>query len=86
MQKYSVFLEEKASRHLEKLSKDARSRITEALHTLRDEGFSIKLDIRKLRGFKNHYRIRIGRHRVLFELQPERMIVVYAILLRKAAY
>ena len=86
LQRYYVFLERKASKHLEKLSEDVRNRIIEALHTLRDEGFSLRLDIKKLRGYKKHYRIRIGKYRILFELRPERKIVVYAILPRKAAY
>ena len=53
---------------------------------LRDEGFSRKLDIVKLRGYKNNYRLRVGRYRVLFELEAERTIIVYAVLPRKKAY
>jgi len=84
--KYRVFLERKASRQLEKLDKDVRDRIVEALHVLRDEGFSRKLNIVKLRGYKNNYRLRVGRYRVLFELEAERTIIVYAVLPRKKAY
>jgi mRNA interferase RelE/StbE len=84
--KYRVFLERKASRQLEKLDKDVRDRIVEALHVLRDEGFSRKLDIVKLRGYKNYYRLRVGRYRILFELEAERTIIVYAVLPRKKAY
>jgi mRNA interferase RelE/StbE len=84
--RYCVFLEKKASKELEKLGVDVRSRVVEALHTLRDEGFSRRLDIVKLRGYKSQYRLRIGKYRILFELRPERTIVVYAILPRKVAY
>ena len=45
-----------------------------------------ELDVKKLRGYKDQYRLRIGEFRVLFELQPEHTIVVYAILPRKKAY
>jgi len=86
LQRYHVFLEKKASKQLEKLSVDAHGRVFEALHTLRDEGFSRRLDIVKLRGYKSQYRLRIGKYRILFELRPERTIVVYAILPRKVAY
>ena len=86
MQRYHVFLEKKAVKQFEKLGEDTRSRIVEALHTLRDEGFSRRLDIAKLRGYKNQYRLRVGEYRILFELRPERTIVVYAILPRKVAY
>ena len=50
-----------------------------------DYGFSSKLDIKKLKGYKNHYRLRIGRYRVLFELEKPRRIIVYAILPQKAS-
>ena len=86
MPKYRVFLERKASRQLEKLDKDVRDRIVKALHVLRDEGFSRKLNIVKLRGYKNNYRLRVGRYRILFELEAERTIIVYAVLPRKKAY
>ena len=86
MQRYHVLLEKKAVKQFEKLGEDTRSRIVEALHTLRDEGFSRRLDIAKLRGYKNQYRLRVGEYRILFELRPERTIVVYAILPRKVAY
>jgi len=86
LQRYHVFLEKKAVKQLEKLSEDTRSRIVEALHTLRDEGFSRRLDIAKLRGYKTQYRLRIGKYRILFELRPEKTIVVYAVLPRKVAY
>ncbi len=86
MQRYQVLLEKKASNQLEKLSEDTRSRIIGALHILRDEGFSPRLNIKKLRGYKNHYRLRVGKFRILFELGSERTIVVYAILPRKIAY
>ena len=86
MQRYHIFLEKRASKQLEKLGVDVRSRVVKALHTLRDEGFSRRLDIVKLRGYKNQYRLRIGEYRVLFELRPERTVVVYAILPRKVAY
>ncbi|MGC8998728.1 MAG: type II toxin-antitoxin system RelE family toxin [Candidatus Bathyarchaeia archaeon] len=40
----------------------------------------------KLRGYKNHYRFRVGKYRILFELEAERTIIVYAVLPRKTAY
>lgn len=86
MPAYNVFIEKKARKQLEKLEEGARNRVTEALHTLRDEGFSIKLDIKKLRGYRIHYRIRVGKYRILFELQAEKTIIIYAILPRETAY
>lgn len=86
MSRYRVLLEKKAFKQLEKISKDTRNRMIEALHILRGEGFSTRLDIKKLRGYRRQYRLRVGKYRILFELRPEKTIVVYAILPRKAAY
>jgi len=84
--RYQVFLERKAANQLEKLSEETLERIIDALQVLRDEGFSPRLDVKKLRGYKNHYRLRVGKLRILFEMRPEKTIVVYAILPRKVAY
>jgi len=84
--KNSVFIERKAQKQLEKLPKETHKRIVEALRILQDESFSAKLDIKKLQGYRNHYRLRIGKHRMLFELTADKTTIVYAILLRKQAY
>ena len=86
MPRYKVFLEKKAQRQLERLDEKTRSRIVEALRLLGDRGFSARLDLKKLRGYKGQYRLRVGRHRVLFEIQPEKTIIVHAILPRRRAY
>jgi len=86
LSRYQVFLERKAANQLEKLSEETLERIIDALQVLRDEGFSPRLDVKKLRGYKNHYRLRVGKLRILFEMRPEKTIVVYAILPRKVAY
>ncbi len=86
MTKHEVYLTRKARKELEKLDPRTRERILNALIMLRDYGFTQRLDIKKLRGYKNYYRIRIGRYRILFELEKPRRVVVYAILPRKQAY
>ncbi len=42
-------------------------------------------DIKKLEGSRNHYRLRIGGHRVLFRMNAD-VIEVYAVKQRKNAY
>lgn len=67
MPRYKVFLEKRAQRQLERLDGETRTRVVEALHLLGDIGFSARLDLKKLRGYCGQYRLRVGRHRVLFE-------------------
>jgi len=85
--KHLVFVESKAKKQFRKMPKENQARILTALKTLEDEGLSVKLDIKKLRGYKNHYRIRIGKIvRILFELESNQTIVVYSISTREKAY
>jgi len=86
MTRYDVNITRKALKELNKLDPYTRNRILEALIILRDYGFTSRLDIKKLRGYKSHYRIRVGEYRILFELEKPRKIIVYAILPRKEVY
>jgi len=83
---YKILLEKRVLKQLGKLEDDVKHRILDVLRIFRDEGFSAKLDLKKSRGYKKHYRLRVGKYRVLFELQPGRVIVVYDVLPRKVAY
>ena len=60
---FKVLLEKKARRQIEDLPKE-KSRIIETLREL-EKGFSARVDIKKLKGTKNHYRIRVGNYRIL---------------------
>ncbi|BEP17750.1 type II toxin-antitoxin system RelE/ParE family toxin [Pyrofollis japonicus] len=84
--RYEVHLTRKAKKQLDNLDPQVRKRILEALLVLRDYGFTQRLDIKKLKGYKNHYRFRVGEYRVLFELEKPNKIIIYAILPRKQAY
>ena len=83
---YEVLLEKRAAKQLERLDKSSKRRIIEALRDLRERGLAARLDLKKLKGYKNHYRLRVGSYRVLFEFQKPRTFIVYAILPRKVAY
>ena len=87
MPKFPVFVESKAKKQFKNMPKENQTRILTALKTLEDEGFSTRLDIKKLQGYKNHYRIRVGKIiRIRFELSADQTIVVYSISTREKAY
>ncbi len=87
MPKYMVLIESKAKKQFKKMTKDQQTRVFTALTTLETEGLSNKLDIKKLRGYQQHYRIRVGRLvRIRFELSSDRAIIVYSISTREKAY
>jgi len=83
---YKILLERKAVKQLQRLDKSAKTRIIKALRDLKERGLAPSLDLKKMKGYRNHYRLRVGSYRVLFELQKPRTIKIYAVLPRKSAY
>jgi mRNA interferase RelE/StbE len=84
--KHSVFLEAKAQKQLKKVPVRDQTRLIEVLNTLEKEGLSARLDIKMLRGYQRHFRIRLGNYRLRFELSTDQTIVVYSISQREKAY
>ena len=67
---------------LRALPKDTRRLIGGKIDRLQDD---LTADVKKLKGFKNKYRLRAGNYRVLFELEGW-TIVVYDVGDRKDIY
>jgi mRNA interferase RelE/StbE len=80
--KYSLEIYEKALQHLESLPKDLRRQMGHAIDLLQRD---FKGDIKKLKGHRNEYRLRVGNHRILFELNGN-CITVYDCGDRKEIY
>jgi mRNA interferase RelE/StbE len=79
---YEMELKDEAKAALRALSEDLRQQIGYRLHLLQK---NFEGDVKKLKGSKNEYRLRVGNHRVLFELVGKR-IVVYTLGARKDIY
>ncbi len=86
MTKHLVFVEAKAQKQFKKVPLRDQTRIIEVLKTLENEGLSARLDIKMLRGYQKHFRIRLGDYRIRFELSSDQTIVVYSISQREKAY
>jgi len=69
-----IFLEKKARRQIEDLNEDMKKRIFLTLNELQ-KGFSARLDIKKLKGTTNHYRIRVGNYRILLVIEHDKTYV-----------
>jgi mRNA interferase RelE/StbE len=63
--KYRLEISESAIEQLRALSKDLRRNIGHRIEQMCDD---LQGDIKKLKAHKNHYRLRVGGHRVLFRL------------------
>ncbi len=79
---YEIDFVASALEQLRALPKDARRLIGGKLNRAQQDLIG---DIKKLKGFKNKYRLRAGNYRVLFELEGE-CIVVYDVGDRKDIY
>lgn len=80
--KYEIEIKDEAKIALRKLPDDVRREIGYRLHLLQQD---FSGDVKKLKGSKNEYRLRVGDHRVLFELVGKR-IMVYTLGQRKDIY
>jgi mRNA interferase RelE/StbE len=80
--KYEIEIKEEAKAELRELPEDVRREIGYRLHLLQQE---FSGDVKKLKGSRNEYRLRVGNYRVLFELVGKQ-IVVYTLGQRKDIY
>ncbi|MCD6413330.1 MAG: type II toxin-antitoxin system RelE/ParE family toxin [Elusimicrobia bacterium] len=80
--KYRIELMPVAVRDLKKIPVAEVRKIVKKLKLLEN---NLRGDIKKLTNYTQEYRLRIGKWRVLFEIEGKR-IIVYRIIQRKNAY
>ena len=81
--KYEVELKPQAIKDLKQISKTDARRIFDGLENLKDD---LKGDVKQLTNFTPEFRLRIGKYRILFEIESDNNVVVYRIIHRKDAY
>jgi mRNA interferase RelE/StbE len=74
MASYSVELTRTAEKQLRRIAKRDRNRLVEAIHGLVDK--PRPQGARKLQGYDDVYRIRVGQYRVVYEILEDRVIVI----------
>ena len=79
---YGIEFLETVREQLRSLPKDVRYAIGSKVNRLQTD---LTGDVKKLKGFKNKYRLRVGDYRVLFELEGSR-VLVYDVGNRKDIY
>jgi mRNA interferase RelE/StbE len=84
---YNVVLTKKAVKNFRKLSEELQNRCGEIFDDLEYSFAPIRLNVKKLKGYENTYRIRIGSWRIIYKVyNNKKSIVIYDILPRKSAY
>ena len=71
---YKVEFRPAAARAVRKLAEDVRARIVKAIDLLAED--PRHPGVRRLRGGRNEYRIRVGEYRVLYEIDDLVLIVL----------
>ena len=84
---YNVVLTKRAAKDFMKLPEELQIRCGEIFDNLEYSFAPIRLNVKKLRGYENTYRIRVGSWRIIYKVDNnEKSIVIYNILPRKSAY
>ncbi len=85
---FEINIKDKSLKFISSLQKHDRERLKEAIFVLKEEPVPIKsLDISKLKGEKNMYRIRKGDIRIVYEvLWEQKLILIHRVSFRGDAY
>ncbi|MEM4480589.1 MAG: type II toxin-antitoxin system RelE/ParE family toxin [Candidatus Bathyarchaeia archaeon] len=84
--KFKVLLHKKADEFLKRISLEDKQRIVDKLRQLEDFP-AIKLNVVKIAGEANTFRLRVGKYRALFKVyEQEKIIVIAKIDTRKRIY
>lgn len=65
---YKVFYHPRATKFLGKIPKKNRDKLLQKIDLIEKDPFSKKLDIKKLADIKTSYRLRVGKIRLIFEI------------------
>ena len=85
---FEINIKEKSLKFISSLQKHDRERLKKAIFTLKTDPIPIKsLDIAKLKGEKNKYRIRKGKFRIIYEIiWEQKLILIHRIDFRGDVY
>jgi mRNA interferase RelE/StbE len=85
--KYAFRWRERAVRQLRAISQPAALTILRALTPLGDDPRRQDADIKKLTGYADRYRLRVGDYRVIYEIADEQLIILIVVVgHRREAY
>jgi mRNA interferase RelE/StbE len=71
---YSIDFEPAALRQFKRLNRDVQARLTPKIRTLAEN--PRPRDAKKLQGYENTYRIRVGDYRVIYEVHDNILLVL----------
>ena len=67
---YEIFILKRAKKFIDKLPKNEKRRIVEAIEKLPFEG-----DIKTVQGFKGFFRLRVGDYRIIYTVDHGKLVI-----------
>ena len=85
---FEIRIKKKALKFISSLKKDEKNKIGKIFLALKSEPVPVKkVDVAKIKGMDNVYRIRVGKIRIVYEvLWNEKVIIVHRVDFRKRVY
>ena len=83
--KFRILLHKRADKFLGELKSEERKRIVDKLKQLEDFP-AARLDIVKIAGEENTFRLRVGNYRALFKVYGQEKIIIIKLDIRKRIY
>jgi mRNA interferase RelE/StbE len=73
---YEIKFYKDALKSIQKLESITRNRILDHINILSENPRNPELDIKKMQGFENRFRLRVGSYRVVYTVINEQLIIV----------
>ena len=80
--RYQIVFKPRALKDLKSIDRNEVRRLVEKIEAMQED---LAGDVKRLTTFTHEYRLRVGRYRVLFEVDDDK-VVIYRIRHRKDAY
>ncbi len=74
---YKTIIAKSVIKFLKTQSKDFRIKVLDVVAEIAEAPFDNQYDIKKMKGIEDHYRIRIGKVRFLYQLKNNELIIYF---------
>lgn len=72
---YSIEFYKDALKYLQKLDRTNRIRITQHLQILCEDPYHPELDIKRMQGTMDEYRLRVGSYRIIYSVENDKLLI-----------
>jgi mRNA interferase RelE/StbE len=73
---YAIKFYKEAVKNIKKLDKTTRNRILDHINILAQNPRNKELDVKKMQGTQNQFRLRVGSFRIVYSLIDEELIII----------